>query len=412
MEPRMTEEELMQRAKKHRAGITEAWAYLRRKGYVGEALDKPFDEDMVEYIIKEFDDLPEKAQGGVRSRRQAMDQSGGRDTVPVSLGEVELEHQAALEEYLAMCAACDVDVYRFREKLLEGNLLAENEARDLLKSPAAALMETRIFKGLKIPIVGHTAEVKSYARDPVPPGFKEYTATIAVDPPGITRKVKMPTWAAISHADEQRPVVLEFPDEDGNIAGHEVWSISLLGELKGLGEKLSERYRWQPAQAVWFVLTGKIPAVPALTVTRSFAGSMYHYDVLITIEASPWVSSRVVERAFRKAQIKTLGSGGGRPPGKKNLKLLRFVTERIEHLGTFVEGKRPLGAPEHMVGLELVAQYPWYRKMPNGKELVREWNETYETYPKWKYDGDDRTRRFWRDYHRIKKSVAVGPPYQ
>jgi hypothetical protein len=133
---------------------------------------------------------------------------------------------------------------------------------------------------------------------------------------------------------------------------------------------------------------------------------MYHFDTLITVEASPWVSSKTVERAFRKAQIKTLGSGGGRRTGEKNLKLLRFVVERMEPLGMLEEGKRPSRAPESMAELELVTQL-WYMKAPKGKELVSEWNETY---PQWSY-GDD-TRRFWRDYHRIKKSVAFGPPYQ
>jgi hypothetical protein len=340
-------------------------------------------------------------------RSQAISRARNKEPIRVFLNNIENERKAALEEYLAMCAACDLDVYRFRERVLEGHPLAANEARDLLKSPAAALMGTRLFKWLRIPIVGHTAEVKSYERDLVPAGFEEYTATIAVDPPGITHTVSMPTLANIADADKQRPVMLEFPDEEGRIIGREVWGISLLGELRKLGEKLSERYRWQEAQAVWFVLTGEIPAIPALTVTRSFPGSMYHRDVLITIEASPWVSSKMVERAFRRAQIKTLGSGGGRPPGEKNLKLLRFVIERTEPLGMLEDGRRPPGAPEHMVGLELVAQYPLYRKMPNGKELVREWNEKY---PQWSYG--DATRRFWRDYHRIKKAVAVGPPYE
>jgi hypothetical protein len=47
-----------------------------------------------------------------------------------------------------------------------------------------------------------------------------------------------------------------------------------------------------------------------------------------------------------------------------------------------------------------------YMKVPSGKELVREWDETY---PRWSYKGD--TRLFWRDYGRMKKTVAFGPPY-
>jgi hypothetical protein len=416
MEPKMTEEELKRRAEKYRAGITEAWPYLKEKGYVGEALDEPVDQDMVEYIIEAFDDLPEKVQGGFRSRRQARGESRGRGTVRVSLERMELERQAALEQYLAMCAACDADVYSFRKEVLDGRLLAADQARDLLRSPAAAILRTRRFREKNIPIVGHTAEVKSPDPEVLPWG-SSYVATVIVDPPGVTQEERMPSWGGPPWTEfkNQRPVVLEFPDGEGGIARRGVWSISLLGELTRVGEKLSERYRWQPAQAVWFVLTGEIPAVPSLRVTRSFSSSMYHSDTLITVEASPWISPRTVKRAFRKAQIKTLGDGGRRT-GEKHLKLLRFVIERIEWLGSeelgmLDEGKRPPGAPKRLWGLELVAQYPWYRRMPKGKEIVREWNETY---PQWSYkdNGKADTRRFWRDYHRIKKSVAFGPPYK
>src|SRR5829696_1427195 len=138
-------------------------------------------------------------------------------------------------------------------------------------------------------------------------GGRQYRATIYVDPPDITRQMQMVTWAGTSQTGKQRLVNLEYPDEVGKVQFFEVWSISLLGELREVGEKLSERYRWQSAQAVWFVLTGEIPAVPALRVKRSFPYSMYHSDALITVEASPWVSPRRVAQAFRKAQAETLG---------------------------------------------------------------------------------------------------------
>ena len=402
----MREGDLKRLARKRRAFRDETWAYLRRYGYVEDALGKSFDEGAVKYIVEKVDELAKASPRSVESRTQAARQSRNRDMVRVSLQDLELERQAALEEYLAMCAACDIDVYRFREKVLEGQLLAENQAWKLLKSSAAALLGTGQFKKDQIPIVGHKAEVKSYETEYLSQG-SSYVATLTIHPPGITREVSMAPWPGGPHPKRRRPVVLAFPDEQAKIVKCEVWSISLLGELREVGKILSKRYRWQPAQAVWFVLTGEIPAAPALTVTRSFPSSMYHLDTLITVEASPWVSSKTVEKAFRKAQIKTLGSGGGRPPGEKNLQLLRFVIERIEHLPRLDGGNNPLGAPEHMVGTELVAQYPWYRKMPNGKELVGEWNETY---PQWSY-GDD-TRRFWRDYKRIRKIIAFGPPYE
>jgi hypothetical protein len=381
----------------------EAWAYLGEKDYVQDALLMESDGKAVDFIVNEFDALPAaspvRGDGGSRGGKKRT------DTVEVSLSDLEVERKQALEEYLAMCGACDADVYLFRKKVLGGQLLSEKEAYKLLKSPAAALLETRLFRERNIPIVGHTAEVTNYKRDLVPQGPR-YEASVAVNPPGITQDVSMTTWAGTTITDKRRPVAIEFPDEEGRTVGAEVWSVSLLGDLCELGEKLSDRYRWQPAEAVWFVLTGETPTVFVLQATRTFWSSMYHHDTLITIDASPWVSSKTVEKAFREAQIKTIGTKGGRPPGEKNLRLFRFVTERIDPLGLLEEGTRRTGAPEHTREVELVANQ-WYMKIPEHMNLVREWNETY---PEDSYDIG--TGRFWRDYKRIRKTVAHGPPYQ
>ena len=410
MEPKMNEEELKRRAKKRRDVPEEAWTYLREKEYVEEALDRSFEEQAVEYIIKEIDALAAASPGGGGRRAQAVRSNGSSETVQVSLGASELARQGALEEYFAMCAACDFDVYRFRKKVLEGHLLSKDQAWKLLKSPAAALVETRFFESWGIPIVGHTAEVKSYESDLLPWG-RRHVATLTIDPPGITREVSMSPLPGGSHPEKRRPLVLKFPDEESGVANHHVWSVSLLGELREVGEKLHKRYRWHPAEAVWFVLTGETPTVPALTVTRYFPSTMYHHpdrDVLITIEASPWISSRSVARAFRKAQIKTLGGGAGSSPSEKNLKLLRFVIERMDPLGMLEAGSRLPKTPEKgkPTELELITNLQ-YVKVPEGKELVNEWNEMNA---QWSYGGD--TRRFWRDFNRIREAMAIGHPYQ
>ena len=51
-------------------------------------------------------------------------------------------------------------------------------------------------------------------------------------------------------------------------------------------------------------------------------------DAKIIIEAIPWVSSETVRKHYRKAQIKVMGTSGGKAPGLKHLRLFRFVTER------------------------------------------------------------------------------------
>jgi hypothetical protein len=399
----MREEALKTELQKRRPISEWVWTKLEADCYVEDALLKDTLEEAVEFLVTTFDELIGTPPGRRVWERRGGDR--GADTIDVALNDLELERQAALETYLAMCAECDLDVYRFRKEVLEGRLLAVNRARELLRSPAAAFLETKHFKMWNIPVTGHSAKVK-YESELVPPGFERHTATITLHPPGITRKVELPTWPGYTRGEKQRIVVLEFPDEQGKVVGHEVWSNSLLGELRQVGEKLSERYRWQAVQAVWFVLTGAVPAVPALTVTRTFPSSIYHQDTLITIEAAPWVSSERVEKAFRSAQIKTMGTKGNRRPSKKNLRLFRFVNERIEPLGLFEEGKRPAEAPEGLVELELVTNL-YYMRIPEHRDLVREWNEKY---PEDSYGTG--TSRFWRDYKRMMNTIApFGPPY-
>jgi hypothetical protein len=44
--------------------------------------------------------------------------------------------------------------------------------------------------------------------------------------------------------------------------------------------------------------------------------------------------------------------------------------------------------------------------MPEGKKLVSEWNDDHS---QWTYKN---TRQLWRDYRRIERTIAVGPPYK
>ena len=385
------------------------WTHvLSEQNYVEDALLMDSLEEAVEFLVSKYNELVAE----IPSRHLALAKQAGEegtDAVEVSLSSLELERKAALEEYLAMCAACDKDVYLFRKKVLGGQTISSVNARKLIGSPAAGFLSKTAFELLHIPFLDHTAKlVVDHKTDVVIQG-RRYRATIFVDPPGLTRQVEMVTWSGTPQTDNQRLVELDYLDEEGKVRNVQVWSISLLGKLRKVGEKLSERYRWQSAQAVWFVLTGEIPAVPALRVTRSFPSSMYHHDALITVEASPWVSARTVVQAFRKAQAKTLGSRGGRRIGKKNLKLLRFVIEHTESLRMLEVGWRPPDAPDHLTELELVTNLP-YMKVPNLKELVRAWNATKATNPKWIYKKG--TSRFWRDYKRARKTVAFGLHYQ
>jgi len=164
-----------------------------------------------------------------------------------------------------------------------------------------------------------------------------------------------------------------------------------------------------------FVLTGKPPKVPALKATTNLRYSSQHLDATIIVEASPWVSPKAVERLFRRAQVNVMGTRGGRPPGSKNLKLFRFMAERTEPTDR-AESRGSSTPPADLIVAPDNIEHPCFMKMPKGKVLVKEWNEAHnETHPEWVYRtslGEPDTRRFWRDYNRIKKTIGLGPPYQ
>lgn len=322
----------------------------------------------------------------------------------------EAERRATLEEYLAYAAGFDPDLRRFREKVLGGHLITPEQTRDLILSPAARFFDLSLFDNWGIPIVGHTASLEDYRRERTEGWGFHHRATVSVHPPGITETVlrfsveppsSMGSAGAASEVELQR---LAFVGEDGYVHEFTVWRRSLLDELRGWSEKLAKRYCWHPAQATMFVLTGEIPACPSLKTwyepKRSMGG--IHASIfqgVVTLEIAPWMSAKTVHRAYRDIQRRVL-RGDNRPIKEKNLRLLRFVMERLEPAGLLEEGEPPKDAEDWMIEPELVA-YGCYEKKPKGRDLVREWDEQY---PDWAYHGD--TRRFWRDYQHTRRRIA------
>ncbi len=422
----MNEEELRQRVGKLRNVPEQSWAYLSRQGYVEEALDRGTDEEAVEYFIKNFDELraasPEPTSW--TQRRDDGDDDPDREVIRGSLSDSDREREAAVEEYLAMCAACDGATRQFRKRVLGDRLLTAEEARALVKSPAARFFDETDFDyaGGEIPLVGHRATLVGHTRERGNGWEVYYRSQVTVEPPGSTRNVEdfeyEPPWeetrrsGAIDRKYGGGGLELFFVNERGRARRRAVWRRSPLERLCHLSERLAKRYRWEPAQSTMFVLTGKPPRTPALRAMTSLQFSPQHLGATITVEASPWVSSKAVERLFCKAQIQVMGTSGGRPPGQKNLKLFRFVAERIEIADRSETDEKPptpsadvIVAPDNM-------EHPCDLKTHDGKVIVDEWNKAY---PEWAYKtsaGDLNTRLFWRDYNRIKRTIAVGPPYQ
>jgi hypothetical protein len=412
----VNKDELKRLVRKQRSFDDGAWDLLDRWGFEGEALDMAPDEEAVAYMLEKLAELDAATSGG-RSRRQTEQHE--RDTVVVSLSEAELQRQAAFEEYAAFRAARAGGTRWFRDEVLRNRLLTADQARELIRSPAARFLEASSFEfaGGEIPLIGHHATLEGYERVEGDTDWQaQHRATVSVDPPGMTESVENMFDEAPQLAprrprfkDGTHGQALYYVNERGRPRKVSVWDRSLLERLRGLSEELVQEYRWEPAQSTMFVLTGEIPPIPPLKVTNHLKSTREivdattsvprHIDATITITASPWVRTRTVRSNYRKAQIKVLGSSGGKPPSERNLTLFRFVIERIQSLS-------------EPAAEAIASRAPGRARMPEGKELVREWNKTY---PQWEYKtsvGDPYTRWFWKDFKRILKTIAVGPPYQ
>jgi hypothetical protein len=158
-----------------------------------------------------------------------------------------------------------------------------------------------------------------------------------------------------------------------------VRSGSPLDELRKVGQHLSEQsVSWKYNYATRFVLTGEPPEDLPLWTERDPGGE-------VVLHVAPWISPESVKNAYRRElwirgwTNERYGEGrrakSVRRISDRNLKLLRFVTDRIDHRG----------------------------ERPRGKDVAAAWDAEY---PEWAYGGD--TRTMWRDYNRTRRQVAPG----
>jgi hypothetical protein len=342
--------------------------------------------------------------------------------VKPTLRPEEVERAAAFEEYLAYAANFDQDLHRFRDSVLGNRLLTAEQARAFVQSPAARFFGAHRFEfgGGNIPLTGHHATRDNYERGRE--GEKVWSrATVSVDPPGITETVEKWTLKPLHKVIRQRRnddvgdgEPLPFVDAEGRARTSWVWKESLLEELRRLSEKLAKRYLWEDAQATMFVLSGEIPARPPLRVSYEWKGAgvgsraLQASQGVVTLEVAPWVSAKTLHRAYRIAQKRILDHDN-RHIMEKNLKLFRFVTERLEPTGLLEHGKpQPPPGEEWMTEDESI-KHGTFEKKPTGPELVREWDALpWVQKNQWAYG--ENTGRFWRDYKHTKLRIAYSAP--
>jgi len=416
----MNEKELRRIQKRLAKGLgvhkvpADVWAVLmeRYEDLLGYAVS--VGEEGEEDLLREARGLYEAWRLGKEGRKLSQGREQQKDFTP-PLEPLAEERALAFEEYLAKRAATDPKVYRFREKILGGRSLTPEQTRAFVTSPATAFFRRSMFEKQGIPFVKHTAELDDYKVERE--GLRtRHRATVSVEPPGITETVQ------ISYIDssglssifsgensKNRPKGLAYPDEEGYVRHVGAWKRSVLGELHELSNRLTRSYPWQGVEATWFVLTGEVPAAPPLRTKYRLHSGMHHTDATITLEVAPWVPEKLVCKAFRDMQRRVLGRNN-QPIRDKNLKLLRFVLERTEPIGLLKEGEADVSDSDWIATDTLIAQLR-YEKVPEGRQLVEEWDrqEWVRKNSSWAYGQN--SRRFWRDYHRARRAIAE-PSYK
>jgi hypothetical protein len=367
--------------------LTRTWELLDDLGKVNEVVDQPL-EMALENLLSDAGSCLEYAESGSRLAVQHSNigkvgkgeegekQNGedGHEEIQFKLSDLQRERASAFEEHVARIAENDFHVRRYRERVLGEKLLKPEQERALIHSPAAQVFSPRQFSNWGIPLVDHHAELKRTEETLEGNRVVGGRFTIYVEPPGIEQA--MP----------RRLRELPFVGEGGYAESITVGEKSVLGDLAGLADKLHTSYPWESkADIVHFVLTGTVPAVPPVMMYYSqkrkpdseLKSGAFRYGK-ITLEVAPWISAKTVEAAFRDAKRQVSRNRKYKGLEEKSLKMIRFIAG--------------------------------YDRPPKGRQLLEAWNATewIETNPAWYYDPDKRgeSSRFWRDYHRARRTLV------
>jgi hypothetical protein len=394
---------------------------------VEEAEDDGLIEDVLDPAIDvSFEELLHFARRRMRFHRRMQDyeqshtisrsESGGTESLEGSestsqtrtLGseqdEVEDTHvlrAAAFEEYLAKLAASERYVYEFRMRFLpDGQTISLEEASALIASPvAASLPANRDRPSIRalIPLSSHSAASDAALVE------NEESPRTSVDVSADT--LREPTLGA--DVTQER---LLFTDNDDNL--QEVWvrRLSVLDELRWRSVRLTRVYPWEEAAASRFILTGKIPKMPAVVGRLSASrGPTYTYGT-ITLTVQPWVPAKVVYRFYREMRQGAF-AGRHRTVSERKIAVFRFVMSQHE-IRPPEHGKPKYRIVDSPVGPVLRLSNKTRAKLrrkpqlvkPRWKVMLGRWNEQYLD---WFYEDD---ANFKRDFHEARKSI-IHPQY-
>jgi hypothetical protein len=269
------------------------WQQLEEAGLIDDFFGPS--EFMFEDLVYDARETPEYEEiRAKRKKRAGRPPRELKEYFEVELGEYEKQRAAALSEALAWQAERKYYlVAEFRQDILGGQPLSPGQARDFLESPAIRYFRTFRLREWGIPFIGHKATVLQTANDiegfrwGSPSSFetrfspaRDRFYSVFVDPPGITKNVlygkdyiEVPEGLQVDEhyffeevdwvdelTKERTECTIRYPGENC-VQEARALPGSVLDKLRGLADLLTNLYGWRQEDAVWFVLTGKTPAV-------------------------------------------------------------------------------------------------------------------------------------------------------
>ena len=338
------------------------WDYLDEHGYVSEVADG---RETMEYLIRE-------ARHVIAAGRPTMPQTPDNEVARQLAGAAASARIDALSAISAAWADHDLEVQRFRDRVLPGGLLDWDEAGPWILAQRAATAP------------GGDADaylLEAFAGSR--PGAPDVLATL---------------WYAA----------------DGRERAVSVDARLHLGDLAKLADTLCDRYRWRPSGAVMFVLTGVVPEVFVYTGSASVRGGTVPAMTRVTMTLDPALTPEQVAGIYARLRTQIHPGRPPRPLSVKHYRLAEHTGPRLryglnEPSAITRPGRRPRPDPDGLVRtVTPITGWTW-------TTLRHAWNDQYGTQPTtdgktWRYDTGP---NFIRDAkHAVTRLLAPGWEWQ
>ncbi len=378
------------------------WDLLVHKDHVDDAL-KTGEAGIADLVgaaraLRPYEEFME----AVRPRKEVSDEPDKREVrgAPIVFegGALELARARSLGAYLSLRGSLHPLVRRFREEVLGGRILTDQEVRAFVESPANSRFSPERLKDEDVPIVGHSARFLDHGvvlggEDEANCMEVEY---LHVDPPGNVLVALLPTSVYYDDLEKVRfPTGRERTEAGESSAPGVVVSSrthapiypgSVLDGLARVSSTLSQDLSaaWDRAQAAWFVLTDETVLPTALSGHYASATGEYLTYGTITLEVEPWVPAEIVRRCYRDLQTQVLGQKP-RAPEERNIAIFEFVASEVR--GSMARAEGSTGLEERL----------------HWQKLMVRWNKANSSRSSWTYRHPS---KFRRDYRRGGRAVV------